>query len=146
MVDISSSISQGSRKIVYFYFSRPNKNSAIGLFCERERLRKVAKAAAYVMYQKSYLMKAMKVWRRHSRRSVALRVAFRAGQRLQKALAVKRWKSYNMLLVNKRRYTRRILLQWRAQIECEKLLYKWKLMNRVFLRVRRACIEEKKRR
>jgi len=115
-------------------------------FARKERVRKVATAAAFLMYQKSYLTWSIKIWKRRSRRSAALKNAFGAGKRLMMAFALMQWKSYRLLLINKRRYVRRLMLQWKSQIEYEKCLYRWRLMNRVFERFKTVCSKLKKRR
>ena len=115
---------------------------------KKERLRKVATAVAFVMYRKGYLVKSFKGWVNEVCKMVGLRLAIKAGSRLQKLLAMKRWKVGCMLVLNRRRYKRKLLLGWKRVVEWEKELLRVKMLKRYWMVVVGSCrgMMEKRRR
>ena len=114
-------------------------------YVERSKLMQVSTTTAYLMFKKSYCGAAIRGWRKEARRRAALKKAFCVGERLQKVLAVGRWRVYLLLSKNKRRYTRRLVNTWRGRIECEKLLYRFRLRERVFRRWNKYSNERAKK-
>ena len=94
------------------------------------------------------LVKSFKGWVNEVCKMVGLRLAIKAGSRLQKLLAMKRWKVGCMLVLNRRRYKRKLLLGWKRVVEWEKELLRVKMLKRYWMVVVGSCrgMMEKRRR
>ena len=82
-------------------------------FGHGQKIRKIQRVAALLMYHKRSLVDTFAAWKEHMRQQVKLRACVITGLALMKALAWKRWRSGCLHVSLRRRYLKSILGRWR---------------------------------